>query len=301
MSKIQVKKRHTFFGHKDCCYSLEAYNDRRFFSSGADGLVVLWDAMAPYAAEVIARVGGSVYAMACDQSSDTLYVAENNERIYKIDLKQKKEIGSVSMGNYKFFDLKYKKGKLWSLLESGELVVLNEELQVIRRQKLASERLRSIDFYNNDMAIGASDNKVKILSAHSLRLIHELSAHKNSVFTAMYHPSGKYLVSGGRDAQLKVWDTMENYLFRESIAAHLHTINHLTFSHDGKYFATCSMDKSIKLWNAHNLQLLKVVDKHRYAGHNYSVNKLLWMKYKDLLVSCSDDRTISIWEITLEK
>ena len=301
MSKIEVKKLHTFIGHNDSLYCLEALDDHRFFSAGSDGMVILWDLRSPDEGEVIAKVEGSVYAMTYISDDQTLIVGENNEGIHKIDLEKKKEVGSIQLGNHQIFDIESFEDKLWVALGSGELVQLNPSLEILNRIKVSSERVRSIDFSQNELVIGLSDNSIKVIDSETLETTYELKGHKNSVFTAKFHPSGKYLVSGGRDAQLKVWDTSEQYVLRESIAAHIYTINHLVFSRDGKHFVTCSMDKSIKLWNAHNFQLLKVLDKHRHAGHGNSVNKLLWMKYRDLLVSCSDDRTISVWELKLEE
>lgn len=301
MSNIELKKLHTFIGHNDSLYSLEALDDHRFFSAGSEGMVVLWSLKAPDAGEVVAKVEGSVFAMVHDPTANTLFVAENHEGIHKIDLEKQKEVGSIQLGNHKIFDLKMNDGMLWAGLESGEIVKLTTSLEVLKREKISAERVRSLDFHESSLVVGCSDNTVKILDSESLKCVHELKGHKNSVFTAKNHPSGKYIISGGRDAQLMVWDSNEDYILRESLAAHLYTINHLAFSEDGKYFVTCSMDKSIKLWNAQNFKLLKVLDKHRHAGHGNSVNKLLWMKYQDLLVSCSDDRTISVWDINLDE
>ncbi|MEP5613926.1 MAG: WD40 repeat domain-containing protein [Cyclobacteriaceae bacterium] len=301
MGNIDIKKLHTFLGHNDSLYSLEALDDHRFFSAGSEGMVVLWSLKAPDAGEVVAKVEGSIYAMAYDPNENALYVGENHQGIHKIDLEKQKEVGSVQLGNHQIFDLKIDNGAIWAALESGEIVKVSTSLEILKREKISTERVRSLDFHEQSIAIGCSDNTLKIFESETLTLTHELKAHKNSVFTAKYHLSGKYVISGGRDAQLLVWDSKEGYVLRESLAAHLYTINHLTFSEDGKYFVTCSMDKSIKLWNAHNFKLLKVLDKHRHAGHGNSVNKLLWMKYQDLLVSCSDDRTISVWDINLDE
>ncbi|MEQ9403079.1 MAG: WD40 repeat domain-containing protein [Cyclobacteriaceae bacterium] len=300
MRQIQIKKLHTFMGHNDSLYCLEKLDDHRFFSAGSDGMVVLWDLISPDEGEVIAKVEGSVYSMALDSDSNCLFIGENNEGIHKIRLDQKKETGSIQTGNHQIFDLKFRNETLWGALESGEIIQLSSNLDVINRVKISDKRARCIDFFDNCLAVGFSDNTIKILD-ESLNVTDELHGHKNSVFTSKYHPSGKYLISGGRDATLKVWDTSENYVLRESIAAHLYTINSIVFNETGKYFVTCSMDKSIKLWNAHNFTLMKVLDKHRHAGHGNSVNKLLWMKYHDLLVSCSDDRTISVWDLKLEE
>ena len=215
-------------------------------------------------------------------------------------MKEKKEIGSIQLGERQIFDLCLINDQIWSALSNGEIVILDKDLTIRNRVKYANDRARNIDVFEDKVAVSFSDNITRIIDANTLEVLNELKGHKNSVFAAKYHPSGKYVVSGGRDAQLKVWDSQADYVMRESIAAHLYTINDVIFREDGRYFVTASMDKSIKLWDAHNFRLLKVLDKHRHAGHGNSVNKLLWMNYRDLLVTCSDDRSISVWEIKFE-
>jgi WD40 repeat protein len=125
----------------------------------------------------------------------------------------------------------------------------------------------------------------------------EWEAHTNSVFTLAYTPDFKILLSGSRDARLKVWDVEAGYLQIQEIVAHMYAINHIVFSPNGKHFVTCSMDKSIKVWDAEEMKLLKVIDKARHAGHGTSVNKLLWSSFSNQLVSASDDRTLSVWDL----
>ncbi|MEP1035133.1 WD40 repeat domain-containing protein [Ekhidna sp.] len=297
MGKIDVKKLHTFLGHNDSIYTLYRIDDYRFVSAGGEGMVVLWDLRSPNEGEVIVKIKGSVYAITFDSKEGFLYVAQNNEGLHKIDLNLKKEVASIQLGDHQIFDLKIINDQVWTGLSNGEVVVLSKNLEIKNRIKYANDRVRSFDRYANQVAVAFSDNTIRIIDSQSMEVLNELKGHKNSVFASKFHPSGKYLISGGRDAQLKVWDSQADYVLRESIAAHLYTINDVIFRADGRYFVTASMDKAIKLWDAHSFRLLKVLDKHRHAGHGNSVNKLLWMNYHDLLVTCSDDRSISVWEI----
>ena len=298
---IKAKKRNTLLGHTDSIYTLEAISDRVFISSGGDGLVIRWDLSDPDEGEVIAKIPASVYALAYDNKERALYIGQNNKGIHKIDMDKKKECGSIALGDYQIFDIKVIEDRLWVALQTGELVLLSKQLQVLARQKYTNERARNIHEFNGEVFVSFSDRKIRKIDRKTLEVTKELSSHKNSVFSSKYHPSGKYLASVGRDAYIKIWDADEDYRLRESIAAHLHTINDLAFRKDGRFFATGSMDKSIKLWDGYNFQLLKVLDKQRHQGHSNSINKLLWMKFGDFLVSCSDDKTIGVWEFNFEE
>ena len=172
-------------------------------------------------------------------------------------------------------------------------------MKVLDKIQLAQQSLRTlaVNESKREIAIGTSDNTIKIISLVDLSTKHSLNAHDNSVFTLCYNPEFNILLSAGRDAHLKFWDVDAGYLLLEDIIAHMFAINNIAFSPDGKHFVTCSMDKSIKVWDAERIRLLKVIDKARHAGHGTSVNKLLWADYKNQLISASDDRTISTWDL----
>lgn len=301
MSHVSVKKIHTFLGHTDSIYTLRPINESRFVSAGADGMIVSWDASALGEGEVIAKVPGSVYALGFDPTSNSLFIGQNNDGVHKIDMDSKKEVASIYLGNHQIFAIEIIDEQIWVGLQSGEVVIFSKELSILRRVKLSEDRIRSIHNFDNHVAIGASDHITQILDKQSKIVRKELKRHKNSVFSAKFHPTGKYLATVGRDSHINIWDTNEDYILRESMASHLYTINDIEFRSDGRYFATASMDKTIKLWDAYNFRLIKVLDKHRHSAHSSSVNKLLWMKSNDVLVSCSDDRTIATWQIDFDE
>ncbi|MEO1253831.1 MAG: hypothetical protein AAFY41_02950 [Bacteroidota bacterium] len=125
MSKIEVNKLHTFLGHNDSIYTLEKIDDTRFVSAGADGMVVLWDLKSPDEGEVIAKIEGSVYALAYDVVDGFLFVGQNNEGIHKVDLNKKHEVGSIQLGNYQIFSIRQIKETIWVGLSNGEIVILS--------------------------------------------------------------------------------------------------------------------------------------------------------------------------------
>ena len=303
MTKIEVKKLHSISGHKDCVYVLEKGPDENtVFSSDGDGMVAKWNLDEPENGRMIAKVPASVYALCYYEPRNVLIIGQNFDGIHLIDLESKKEVGSIQTGTASIFDIKVVKDRIIVALGSGEVQVFNLSTLALEHQFKASEKsARALAIHEElgHLTVAYSDHHIRTYDLATWELIIEVEAHKNSVFAIRYSPDGRYLLSGSRDAHLKVWDVFGGYELKTSIVAHMFTINHIDYSADGKHFVTCSMDKTIKVWDAETFKLLKVIDKARHAGHGTSINTVLWSKHNNLLVSGSDDRSISIWKITL--
>jgi WD40 repeat protein len=303
MSGFKVSKLHTFLGHKDAVYTLEPLDEQlTFFSGSGDGMVVKWDFNEPDQGHLVANMQNSVYALQSIPEKNLLVVGHNFEGIHVINLNQNKEVGSLVLDQSAIFDIKYLNGVLLVSCGSGIVYVVDlEKLRIVKllQHSEKSARCISVNSTIGEFAVGYSDNTIRIFDVNNFQVHHQLLGHTNSVFTLAYHPKRPLLVSGSRDAHLKIWDLNENYKLTKSIAAHMYAINHIEFSPNGLHFVTCSMDKSIKVWDAHQIKLLKVIDKTRYASHGTSVNKLYWSRYNNQLVSCSDDRTITVWDLNI--
>ena len=301
MAKIEAKKLATPGGHKDCIYTLQQGSEPHlFFSSGADDIILQWDLNDLSKANLMAQVKNSVYAIDYYADRKALIIGENHEGVHALNLDTKTEIGSLKLSNSAIFDIKTVKDRIFTAHGDGKISVLDlTTLQTIHEFQATGQSAIciAINEAGAEFAVGYSDNKIKVYSLVNQELKHEINAHEISIFTVQYSPDRRYLLSGSRDAHLKVWDVQKGYSLKKSVVAHNFTINHLVYSPDGKYFVTCNMDKSIKIWDAETFTLLKVIDKARHAGHGTSVNKLLWSSHNNLIVSGSDDRSLSVWAI----
>lgn len=307
---IQVNKLSTFRGHKDAIYTLsDTPEPSTFFSGAGDGMVVCWDLESAENGKVIAKVASSIYATYYEPERNNLIIGENNEGIHIISLDTKAELGAVKITEAPIFDIKVYQDNIFIASGEGVVTALSYQNLTIQKQwkdSLQSARCIAVNPIAKEMAVGYSDNHIRVYNLKTYKCKYEIEAHSNSVFTLAYSPDYRWLLSGSRDAHLKVWDVSNHYELHESIVAHMYCINHIAFSPDGKHFATCSMDKSIKIWDSEQFKLLKVIDKARHAGHATSVNRLLWSKYtsesqKYPLISASDDRSISVWQVDLDE
>jgi WD40 repeat protein len=299
MSAISINKLHTITGHNDCIYALEGAGEpHRFFTGSGDGMVVSWDLTDPGTGHLITRLAHSVYAL--HYHAGLLVAGHNFQGIHLLDWQNKKEVGSLQLTTAAIFDIKSFGDSLFVASGDGALTKVDANSLVVKGRNVASDKsARCIDINaeRGEIAVGYSDHKIRLFD-FALTLKNEWIAHENSVFTVRFSPDGSQLMSGSRDARLKVWDTENDYAKAAEIVAHMFAINHLDFSPDKKHFVTCSLDKSIKVWDTKELKLLKVIDRARHGGHRTSVNKVLWTSHNDQLLSASDDRAISVWHIT---
>ncbi len=301
MPGVHIQKLHTLTGHRDCVYTLQPSDlPSVFFSGAGDGMVVKWDLEHPEEGERIAQLPNSIYALHYLSDRDILIAGHNYEGIHLLDWRHKKEIASLKLNTSAIFDIQSFGNECFVASGDGSVMVVDLEHLTLKKRLSYSEknaRTIAINPVLGEMAVGYSDNFVRIFRLADFTLKYEWPGHSNSVFALAYTPDFKFLLSGSRDARLKAWNVEENYGLRQEVVAHLYAINHIVFSPDGKHFVTCSMDKSVKVWNTDDLTLLKVIDRARHAGHGTSVNKLLWSSFNNQLVSASDDRTLSIWDV----
>ncbi len=296
-----IQKIRNYTGHSQGIYTLaEGPEGNILYSADGSGLIAEWDLNDPDQGKQLARVDKSIYALHYFAVFHSLVIGKNFEGIYKIDVREKTLIHSLRLTKTQIFDIKHHDDKLFVATGNGSLYIVSfEKFTVLKEIKLSDKSIRSIDICKkeNEIALGLSDNTIRILDLENYQQKYRIDAHKLSVFSVVYAPRGKVLISGGRDAQIKVWDINNDYILKESIAAHMYAVNSISFRKDGKLFASGSMDKTVKIWSSDDFRLLKVIDSSRHNGHTSSVNKVLWSGFNDYLISGSDDNTISVWDL----
>ncbi len=289
--------------------------DEQYILSGAgDGWVVEWDLAKPDVGRLVAKVERNIFSLLFIKNQNKIIAGDMDGGVRFVDLAEPTLIRNVAHhGGKGCFDLKIIDNQLLTIGGDGILtrwsLAENRSLESIQ---LSHKSLRCFDYSKekNELAIGASDGSVYFVDATSLELKDVWKkVHDNSIFAIRYTPDSSYLLTGGRDAHLKLWDLTENGENKpveplESLPAHLFTINSIVFHpKNPTIFATASRDRTIKIWQLDNeneqLKLLKVIDTIRHGCHVRSVNRLYWSNYNDYLISASDDRTLIVWQVVV--
>lgn len=299
---MEIKKLAALTGHTGSVYTLlqNPAAPNTFYSGSGDGMVIRWNLDDFTSGVVVAKVQANIFSL-CSLPSDILLIGQMNGGINVISLAEKKELRHLVYQQGAIYDMLHDSAnnRILTAAGDGTLAVMDSStLQLLKTVSLSEKSIRQLALHPAQrlLAAGCSDNTAYILDSNTLTVQHKLTEHESTVFSVCFSPDGKHLLTGSRDARLRVWDVHNNFQLLHTIPAHLFTINCIVYSPDGKLFATASRDKTIKLWNAETFELLKVIDKEKLNGHLNSVNKLLWLR-DDVLVSCSDDRSVMGWEI----
>lgn len=292
---FDIKKIASYQGHKDSIYALgPGVQEGKMMSGSGDGYLVEWNS--PEEGKPFAQVKHPIYAFLHKPQEGTLWLAENSVGIHQIDTHSKKVEHTYSLGKSSLFFIQSVGHRILIGDNHGFLHVL-EQGKFTHHLPISPKSIRAIAVHEgrNELAIGSSDHCIYILDLQTFAPVKTIHGPLNSVFTLCYHEH--FLISSGRDARIRLWDSSLDYLAVTEIPAHNYTIHHLLPLPDQGLLASCSMDKSIKLWDLEDMRLLKVIDKGKFASHGTSVNRLWWNTYSQTLFSGSDDRTISEWKL----
>lgn len=287
--QVQTK----FTGHNAAIFALAPGNDAsHFFSAGGDGWIVSWDINEPDLGKVVATAPEQVFSICYLAKQQQIVAGTMNGGIHWLSLHPDtahKHIAHHKKGTYALLNTPFGlisgggDGKItrWDVAAQRSVETLQLSHESVRC--LAWEPTRQL------LAVGCSDNFISIIDGATFTRVHRFQAHENSVFSLCFLPNGN-LVSGGRDAHLRLWSSGFDEL--KALPAHWFTINDLVLSPDGKNLASASRDKTVKIWDVQDLSLIKVFESVRDKGHVNSVNALVWTQQ---LLSAGDDRQIIAW------
>lgn len=294
---------HQLRAHQGAVYCLlsDAASPNCFYSSGSDGQIIQWNLNTPEKAFLIAQIKTQLFSMAQLNAGAFFALGQMQGNLHILDCNAKKEIKNISFHHQGIFSICPIAEKSFFLTAGGDgiLGVWNaQDFTLVKSKKISEKSLRCIkmDHTHQQIYVGCSDHAIYVLDAATLEIVQQIEAHQNSVFCLALSNDGAHLLSGGRDAHLKLWQTKPRLQCVHALPAHLFTINAIAFHPQGKLFATASRDRHIKIWSFPDLQLLKVIDKEKFKTHTHSINHLIWNEY---LISCSDDGSIIVWDVAI--
>jgi ribosomal RNA-processing protein 9 len=114
--------------------------------------------------------------------------------------------------------------------------------------------------------------------------------HYDEILTLAASDDGRFLVSGGRDRVLHIWDATTNEIL-DTFKGHRDIITSICFQKKSRTLFSGSFDRSIKIWNLDEMTFVDTL-----FGHQSYVLSLDCLR-KERPISGGDDHTLHLWKI----
>ncbi len=102
---------------------------------------------------------------------------------------------------------------------------------------------------------------------------------------------GRFVVSGGRDAVIRLWDAETGGEVRK-FCGHEAEVLSLAFSDDGRRILSGSADTTVRLWDVATSEEL-----YRFAGHEADVINVAFASGGRIATSTGRDKTLRMWKL----
>ena len=114
----------------------------------------------------------------------------------------------------------------------------------------------------------------------------------NRVNSVAISSDGNYIVSGGSDGTVELWNTTKQSLVH-TFEGHQDDVNSVAISSNGKYLVSGGSDGTVKLWDTTKQSLV-----HTFESDRFYVNSVAISSDGKYLVSGGSDGTVKLWDIT---
>jgi WD40 repeat protein/class 3 adenylate cyclase len=112
----------------------------------------------------------------------------------------------------------------------------------------------------------------------------------DGVFPVAFSPDGNYVLAGGWDNVIYMWDVKTGNEIRQFIG-HMDLVYSITFSPDGKYVLTGSWDKSARIWDLNTGKEIR-----QFTGHTDFVSAVAYSPSGKNVLTAGVDGTTRLWD-----
>lgn len=269
--KGQVLK--TWIKHKKNIVDLDIAPDSSFFVSiGEDSLMIKWnfDDLFPKKIKVISE--RKINAVKISNKNDIgISVSSRRTYIYSAELVQKKI-------------LKTNQGNINSLAFSpdGNRIITSSTTGFNENNRYFFAKVWDISY--------EGDTAKEIMTL----------PHNDMVLSVEYDPMGKYLLTGGGDGKVKIWDASTGNFLLELLASNniitgrdATYVNYVTFSPDGQNILSSCNDNSIFLWNREGMFQKSLIN---YQGTINDIKIAFSKTSNQILTNSQNDKGLVYWD-----
>ncbi|KER27006.1 hypothetical protein T265_05839 [Opisthorchis viverrini] len=131
----------------------------------------------------------------------------------------------------------------------------------------------------------------------------KLIGHAGAVWSVNWHWSGRFLISGGTDSTVRIWDvemtktvsqmsSERRQQCRSTFRKQTGTVNSTRFLPYGNILVSASTDKTVAVWDARAGICIQTL-----LGHNHPVTYALFNQQGTLISSCDTSGIVRLWDL----
>ncbi|KAK9463425.1 WD40-repeat-containing domain protein [Lipomyces oligophaga] len=118
-----------------------------------------------------------------------------------------------------------------------------------------------------------------------------LQDHLGAVHIVKYNTTGQYILSGGFDKQIRLWNPNTSRLVK-TYSGHGYEVLDIAVSFDNSKFVSCGGDRTIYVWDVTTGTTVR-----RFSGHIARVNSVDFNFDASVVASASFDSSVRLWDL----
>ena len=279
-------------GHSAPVYACAVFGEF-IYSTAGDRFVTRWNTSDGNQNAFAVKLDAPAYTLGIVPSERLLIIGCTNGTVIAINIDSKQLVWEHNFLGKALFSITDCPSEKWLVLgdAEGHLLVVDYTGKLLTTFHLDCGKIRSIKCAENNLFLACQDGSWRQLELPTFNEIRTQQAHAGGVVALSVNMVGKTLLTGGKDAHLRLWDLSTAQLLQEW-PAHYQTIYGI--EQCGEDVITVSMDKTIKIWDSSEWKVSQRIE-FKQGGHNRSVNGCLAIDQNRFL-TFSDDKTIVLFE-----
>ena len=143
---------------------------------------------------------------------------------------------------------------------------------------------------NSQLAVGCSNGKLQVYNLPDGDLAFQESAHASWVTCVAYSPNGSFIVTGGSDDKVKVWNSTGGLV--HTCSGHTGDVTGVKVTPDGQYVLSGGKDDVVRIWSLTTGQQVATL-----TGHMADVNSIDISPDGSKVVSGASNGYCKIWDL----